>query len=330
MKKKINKMMNKIINKVKNLFNEDNRRKIIIILALLIIFWIILYFIPNLFVSLFNTFLGNFILLLATLLLVLYNINYGLIMGLIIIIFYRIIQLSKTKENFSWNKKSENDFILLENSINNHKIFDTNIMKNNTSQEEVDYFNKNGIWPWSENTKKLYKEAINNNPYIRDYDEDSLNTDMTIYNESQILRILSYQSKEGQFLLNGILIKNPCGNKYEKLPNGFGKFPYNSGLKEDKSKDIIKCNMNKENNYFLERIQFTGQEGIYGSQTKKINPIEYNNLENIIPGFKFINEPCNPCVVLNQIPDYSCPFELKLKYQSPNISNIWKSLWNIN
>jgi hypothetical protein len=69
--------MKNIINKIKKLFNNDNRTKLIGILTIVILFWIILYFIPNTFISLFNTLLGNFILLVATILVLSYNIKYG-------------------------------------------------------------------------------------------------------------------------------------------------------------------------------------------------------------------------------------------------------------
>jgi hypothetical protein len=53
-------------------------------------------------------------------------------------------------------------------------------------------------------------------------------------------------------------------------------------------------------------------------------------LENIIPGFTFLNGPCNPCGAINEKADYSCPFKLNVKKQSPFISDVWQYLWNIN
>ena len=61
-----------------------------------------------------------------------------------------------------------------------------------------------------------------------------------------------------------------------------------------------------------------------------ITLIDYHNLENIIPGFKFINKPCNPCLALNNHADYSCPFSLKTADNpSGQISGVWNYLWNI-
>jgi len=315
----------------KNIINEENRTKIIGFLTILILLWLVLYFIPEVFTSLFNTFLGNLILFTISILTLMYDLKYGIIISLILIIIYRFSQLSKTKEGFTWNKKSTQDFLQIENTINRNSIFDINMIQNNqASQEELEYFNKNGMWPWSQKTIELYREAINSNPYIRTYSGDAVNHARTIYNEAAILRIISYQTKEGEFLLNGVLIKDPSGNKMEDLPNGYGEFPYKSGLIGNKSDDVIKCNMNKRNGSTLERIRYTGKGGIYGEQTSKTTSVDYNDLENIIPGFKFLNGPCNPCGAINEKPDYSCPFQLKVKNKSPFISDVWQHLWNIN
>lgn len=318
------------MNLPKNIINEKNRIKIIGLLTILILLWLVLYFIPEVFTSLFNTLLGNLILVLISILTSMYDLKYGIIVSLILIIIYRFSQLSKTRENFIWNKKSTQDFLQIQNTINPNIIFDINMIRDQATQEELDYFNKYGMWPWSRKTIELYTEAVNNNPYIRNYSGDAVNSMRKKYNQTAILRIISYQTKEGEFLLNGVLVHSGIPNKYETLPNGYGEFPYKSGLIENKIDDVIKCNMDKDNNSTLERITYTGKGGIYGEQTSKITPVNYNNLENIIPGFKFLNGPCNPCGAINKNPDYSCPFQLKLKNKSPFISNIWQYLWNIN
>ncbi len=319
------------IKKLKTLINDENRTKIIGLLTILLVLWLILYFIPELLTSLFNTLLGNLILLTVSILVSSYNIKYGIVITLLFVTMYRFLQLSKRKEGFAWDTQSTKDFIKIQSTINPQKIFDVNmIQKNQASQEELAYFNEHGMWPWSQKTKDLYIEALNANTFIRTLPADGLNYAMTIYNEAAILRLLSYQTKEGQFLLNGVLVQDPSGNKMEDLPNGFGDFPYKSGLLGNKSDDIIKCNMSNPNNASLERITYTGKGGIYGEQTSKVTPVDYNELESIIPGFTFVNSPCNPCVAINETPDYSCPFKLTVKNKPPFISSIWQYLWNIN
>ena len=137
--------MKNIINDIKKLFNNDNKTKLIGLLTILVLLWLILYLIPGLFISLFNTLLGNFILLLTTILLLSYNLKYGLGLALILVILFRFFQLSREKEGFTWNKSSENDFLLIEDTINRNIVFDVNIIKNQASQDELNYFNTNSI-----------------------------------------------------------------------------------------------------------------------------------------------------------------------------------------
>ena len=87
--------------------------------------------------------------------------------------------------------------------------------------------------------------------------------------------------------------------------------------------------MKNSNSSTLERIKYTGKGGIFGEQTSTKTNVDYNNLEQIIPGFKFLNGPCNPCGAINENPDYSCPFNIKLKNEPTVISNVWKKLWGL-
>lgn len=317
----------KYLKNMKNLLNNENKTKLIGLLTILIILWLVLYFIPEIFVSLFNTILGNLILLIIVILTSTSDYRYGIILGLVFLTIYRFNVLSK--EGFSWSPQSTQDFLLIQNSINPKIIFDVNmIQKNQASQEEVDYFNKNGMWPWSQEVEKLYKQSVLNNPYIRTLPEDAVNYARTRYNQAAILRLLSYQTKEGQFLLNGVLVKDPKGNKLEDLPSGFGNFGYISGLIGNLNDDIIKCT-SSDSDSKLEKITYTGKGGIFGQQTKEIKNVDFNNLETLIPGFTFVNEPCNPCGALNEKPDYSCPFKLNVKNKPPFISSVWQYLWDV-
>jgi len=320
---------------LKNLINDENKTKLIGILTILLVICFVLYLIPELFNMLFNTILGNLILITISLVFSMYNVQYGIILSILFIVIFKFSRLSQinSNEGFTWGPNSTRDFLQIQNTINRQKIFDVNmIQETQASQEELDYFNKNGVWPWSQTTIKLYKNSVKNNPFIRTLPKDSVNYARTVYNEAAILRIISYQTKEGQFLLNGVLVKNPSGNKYEDLPNGFGDFALSeeSGLLENRSDDIIKCNMKTSNDSTLERITYTGKGGIFGEQTSKKNPVDFNDLEKIIPGFTFLNGHCNPCGALNENPDYSCPFRLKVKNKPPFVSDVWQHLWGIN
>jgi hypothetical protein len=128
------------MNYLKNI--ENNKTKIIGLLAILIVFWLVLYFIPEIFVSLFNTILGNIILLIIVVLVSLKNYKYGIILGLTFLIMFRFNVLSngkekeKEKEGFTWTAKSTRDFIDLQDTINPKVIFDVDmIQKNQASQQ---------------------------------------------------------------------------------------------------------------------------------------------------------------------------------------------------
>jgi len=323
---------------------ENTKTKIIGLLTILIGLWLVLYFIPEVFVSLFNTLLGNLILIISTILIFMNNRTYGLIVGLIILILYRFSRLLKEgfelniTGNFSIDEESQQtsqeemneDFLRIQSTINKNKVFDMNVINSQASQEELEYFNKNSKWPWSQEVIKLYEEAINRNPYIRTVPGIATDYARTIYNENAILRILATQTKEGRFLINGVLVKDPSGNKMEELPSGFGNFPYESGLLGNRVDDVIKCNIKNDNYPTLERVRYTGKGGIFGEQTEKITPVDYNDLENIIPGFTFLNKPCNPCGAIAANPDYSCTYRLRVKDKPPFVSSVWQYLWGIN
>jgi hypothetical protein len=316
---------------LKNL--KNNKTKLVSLLTILVGLWLILYFIPNLIASLLNTFLGNIILLLSVILITITNYKYGILLMIILLVLKRYSYLStstkSTKEGFTWTNKTTDDFLKIQNTVNPNIVFDTNIIQESqASQEEVEYFNEHGIWPWTKETIKLYQEAYESNPYIRNNAEEGTNYARTIYNQAAILRILAMQKKEGQFLLNGISINDPSGNEFNELENsGTGTYGYNSGLISNPDKDIIRC---KSDNSGLERITFDGNGSIFGQQIKTSTDIDNCDLEDTIPGFKFINKKkCNPCAALNQTPDYSCPFSLQVKDHSTHVSKVWKYLWDL-
>lgn len=326
----------------KYLTNEDNKQIILGFLSILIFLWMILYVIPDIFNTLFHTLLGNFILLLGIILLGSKDIKYSLLALLVVIVLYRFSQINNNKEGFTWSTKSITDFTKLQNTLNPHVVFDTNKIQQQASQEEVNYFLQNQMWPWSQEVQELYKESVMNNQYIQINPEDAVNQARQIYNQQIILEIISWQKKEGQFLLNGVIVNDisgsdPSGNvNYSR--NGAGSYAFSSGListENNPNIKVIKCKSDGSGNYALSQGQYDDAQGkqVYSN-------VEASDLENIIPGFKFVSQPCNPCVALNSPPNYTCPFTLDLSNNnsqgqpnnlfSNNISKVWQYLWGIN
>jgi hypothetical protein len=258
------------------------------------------------------------------------------------IIIYRFLTLSlyshtNEKEGFTWNQQSTDKFLEIQKLINPEIVFNASEIQQQASQQEVNYFNQHGRWPWSDEVKKLYTESLDNNPYVRTSPEDAINTISTIYNEKAILQMLSWQSKEGKFLLNGVSINTGKSNPYEDLPSGWGDYAFNS-KQISKNNNIIKCGYNNQNNdksknksdeLSLQEIEHRGNDGIVYNHVKKTTQVDYNNLEKLIPGFSFLKAPCNPCEALNNPPNYNCQFELNVRGEKKGISPIWQYLWGL-
>ena len=211
---------------LKNLFNQDNKTMLIGLLSILIGLWTILYLIPSFLTSLFNTILGNLILLLSLILVSSQDIKYGIALTIIFVVLYRF---SHFKEGFTWSEESTKKFIELQNSINPNIVFDTKLIQNQASQEELDYFLKNSKWPWSKDVEDLYKELLEKNTYIRLNSDDAINETKTKYNQSIITQILSEQLD--------VLESNKNKRTILDDRDGLGSYPFSSGLEKEQESE---------------------------------------------------------------------------------------------
>jgi hypothetical protein len=75
------------------------------------------------------------------------------------------------------------------------------------------------------------------------------------------------------------------------------------------------------------RLQEIDSNGPFISKIKDIT--DYKSLPSLIPGFTFLNEPCNPCMALDESRDkYGCPFIIKNGLNTHSYpSSIWNYLW---
>ena len=74
-------------------------------------------------------------------------------------------QLFSIEEGFTTDSTKE--FLDLQSTINPLKNFDMDAIGRQATQEEMDYYLKNKMWPWSEELKEVYTSAIISNPYVR-------------------------------------------------------------------------------------------------------------------------------------------------------------------
>lgn len=206
--------------------------------------------------------------------------------------------------NEPFTSESETKFLDLQKTINPNIQFNMTEIDKQITQQDLDDFIKNGYWTWSEETQRLYKEALATNPYVKSEDLDkAMKKAQTIYNEQIIVQILSSQTPEGRFLMNGMDIMN------EIPDSGFGNYPYEAGLAEQTPAATVRCYQPDENSK-------------YSLTDKDKKTIDYNQLESLVPGFKFINGACDPCDALNQ--SYNCPFKVTDK-----TSDVWSNIWGL-
>jgi hypothetical protein len=271
---------------------------------------------------------------------------HAMIFCLAIIVVWQLISIYD--EGFT--VESTKQFLDLQRTINPHKKFDMDAIGKQATQEEIDYYLKHQMWPWSTELQEMYRGAIASNPYVRIDPNLGVKQARILYNESVMWQILSWQTKEGQFLLNGVIVKDPSANQF---PSGFGDFPYSSELTKERH-DVVKCADDK-GELVLMRTKNVGidQNGAY--ITKQF-PVDLGTLDKLIPGFTFSTlaenqgsstfgkggaKPklpfgstfpkggCNPCVALNDTPDYSCPFKLDIMGAKPGVSSVWSKLWSL-
>lgn len=76
------------------IFSKKNLNLVIGLITLLVVLWIIMFAVPSLFVNLFDTILGNVILIAFILLASIYNINLAVGLAVVFIILYRFSHMN--------------------------------------------------------------------------------------------------------------------------------------------------------------------------------------------------------------------------------------------
>jgi len=230
---------------------------------------------------------------------------------------------SSKKEGFlsmSWSPETIRNFLNFQQTRNPNLIFDVDLIQQQATENEVKQLLSTGRWPWSDKTKQLYMNVVKNSTLLKTSPEASMDQAQIIYNQNIILKMISWNAPEGQFLLQGAYIVVPDKNQN----NGSGTYGVNSGLVSQKS-TLIRCGLDKNNKVVLQQTEDMGNDGITGAHNKVVTSLDYNKLPSLIKGFRFIKSPCDPCVALNSPSQYTCPFSLT----SNNPSPIWESLWGL-
>jgi hypothetical protein len=210
-----------------------------------------------------------------------------------------------------WPENIIADFVKFQKIHNPNLRFDLDIIQKQASVGEVMELLKNGKWPWSSAVQEMYKQAIQENNIINTEPGASLENAQTVYNQAAILELLSWNSKEGSFLINGAIIGHT-----EDMPHNVN--------------NLVRCGKDSETGKLsMQKIEYTGYNGIYGNMNSKVTPVNNSDLPSVVNGFKFLNGECNPCVALDDPANYSCPFSLNTGNGS-DVSSVWQKLWGIN
>jgi len=298
-----------------NVFIPKNNNIFVAIVAVLVLFSVVLYAFPSTFVFLFNDILGNLLLALGVIGVGYVDFRWGVGLAAIFVILYQAFSLSKShgREGFTeWSSQLQADFINFENTHNPNFQFDMNIIQKQASPEEVEYLIKNNKWPWSDSVKAMYKDAIMRNSTISMDPGVAMDVAQTIYNETAVKQMLSWNTKEGAFLLTGVTVGHTEG-----LP--------------DNINNIVRCGLSDSNGdggAVMEKVTNIGYDGINGSMTQNISQVSNADIPGLVPGFKFLKDECNPCVALDDPANYSCPFSLNVG-DGGEVSTIWKDLWGL-
>jgi len=210
-----------------------------------------------------------------------------------------------------WPQNIIADFVKFQKIHNPNLRFDLDILQKQATAEEVQELLKNGKWPWSSDVQEMYKTAIQENNIINTEPGASLENAQSVYNQAAIIELLSWNSKEGTFLINGAVIGHN-----EDMPENVN--------------NLVRCGKDSESGKLsMQKIEYTGYNGIYGNMNSKVTAVNNADLPSVVNGFKFLGSECNPCVALDDPANYSCPFSLNTG-NGAEVSSVWQKLWGID
>lgn len=236
------------------------------------------------------------------------------IISFFLLTIYLLQNKYNSKEGFEnekqtlWSADLKERFIKYQRTVGeNNYIYDLHVLQKQVSPQEAEEYLKKGYWEWPNYLKELFKEKVSRNNLIKVDPGIALNNALKVYNKNAAKELISWNAKEGNFLLYGINIA-PDTN--------------------------IKCGTDqKSGKTVLQRV-------IHKNSVDYKTVIEDADIPNEVPGFTFVKSVCNPCSALES--DYSCPFEIKIKkdkriselgpnsdFKRTGISEIWKQMWSI-
>jgi len=262
-----------------------------------------------LFVFLFERIWGNVLLLLIVCLMAAYRFDLGFFVGVLFVIMYYSTRFIKGKgmgwvgyEGFRDSPDTDmlkRDFMAFQQTHLPGYYYDWKQLRKQVTPEDIRYLLKNNKWKWSHEVKELYKKYIRENLSVSIDPGIALENAQMVYNEKAILQLMALNSKEGSFLTNGAIVGHTRG------------VPANRN-------NLVVCS---EKGSGMVKKSWLGYSGIWGNLIENEEPVANEDLPLVVPGFRFVDAPCDPCSE-----DRSCRFTLNVG-DGALISPVWLYLW---
>lgn len=181
-------------------------------------------------------------------------------------------------ENFTpWPKKTIDDFLEFQRSTNeNDYQYNLGVVQSQSSPAEVAELVKTGQWPWNDETKYKYMNAVNHSTIVRVNPLEAMGVARKKYNENAINDKLFWNTPEGNFILTGATVG------------------------DDAKTWVVQCG----NDGVPIKTRVTGKSIPDAPQTLNVTELPYE-----VPGFKFLGPSCNPCKRLTD-PNARCDFKV--------------------
>ena len=206
-----------------------------------------------------------------------------------------------------WSKDLLQRFKIYQTTVStNVKQYNMYVLQQQATADEAEYLIKNNYWPWPDDLKEEYIKAVWHNPIIKTDAGFALKNAQEMYCKTAAQQLLGWNTKEGQFLIEGV-----DAGRTESMP----------------VKNTIKCSADLKNSV-LQKTVYKSYNLFNGYKNSETTTIKNEDIPAEVPGFGFVNGPCNPCNAINQNPQYNCPFILETKDGS-GISTVWQSLWGL-
>ena len=324
-----------------NIYLPKNNAVFISIISVFIAFAVVLYLKPTIFVFAFHSLLGNLLMFTVLIGIWLFDKNLSIGLGLLLLIMYLSSNISvtsvsapdssgsdsgsgsdsatasdskTTKEGFdgyqkSWSQQTIDDFKAFQDSRNPNVQYDLTAVQRQASEDEARQLFETGQWPWSKKVKQLYMNAIGGSSDISIDPGIALSDAQAIYNENAIKEVLAWGSKEGVFLTHGAVIGHP-----KNMPQNIN--------------NLVRCGTAADGSSVMQKIEYLGYNGMNATMDKKVTELSPADIPKEVTGFSFINNECNPCISLNDVPEYSCPFKIDVG-NGTEVSDIWKIMWGL-